>query len=157
MFNKKEAEIEAHVAGNSSNAIGKGTIINGSVETHGNLRIEGKIFGDITTKSKLVIGQPAIIEGNVLAQNADVEGEIIGTIKVADTLVLKPTAKIHGDIIVNKLIVEAGAQFNGKSKMGEKIKDIQIGNISKNTPQNFANKERKEATKNFHKTTVPAN
>ena len=33
----------------------------------------------------------------------------------------------YGDIITNKLLVESGANFNGKCKMGVKSKEIKIG------------------------------
>jgi cytoskeletal protein CcmA (bactofilin family) len=32
-------------------------------------------------------------------------------------LELKPSAKIDGDIITNKMVIEAGAQFNGRCTM----------------------------------------
>lgn len=127
MFNNKQEEKLAQEASNISNTIGKGTTLNGSIETYGNLRIEGKVYGDITAKSKVVIGKSAYIEGNILAQNADIEGEVKGKVEISDILVLKPTAKIRGDILTNKLIVESGAQFNGQSKMGQKVREIQIG------------------------------
>ncbi|MEM9894859.1 MAG: polymer-forming cytoskeletal protein [Bacteroidota bacterium] len=112
---------------NSSNIIGKGTIVNGSVETFGNIRVEGKVTGDIKTKSKAAFGHSSQVDGSVLAQNAEVAGHISGTIEITEQLVLKATAVIDGDIITNKLLVESGATFNGKCKMGVKSKEIKIG------------------------------
>lgn len=125
MFNKAEQK-EAEELSNSSNIIGKGTVINGNIETYGNLRIEGKIVGNIKTKSKAAIGHSSYIEGNILAQNAEVAGHITGTIEVSELLILKPSAIINGDIITNKMIVESGATFNGGCKMGVKIQEISI-------------------------------
>ncbi len=125
MLNKNQKEVEE--LSNSSNIIGKGTMVHGNVETFGNIRVEGKIIGDIKTKSKAAFGQSSHVEGNVLAQNAEVAGHIKGTIEVTEQLVLKPTATIDGDIITNKLLVESGAKFNGKCKMGVKSKEIKIG------------------------------
>ena len=133
MFNNKQEEKLAQEASNISNTIGKGTTLNGSIETYGNLRIEGKVHGDITAKSKVVIGKSAYIEGNILAQNADIEGEVKGKVEIGDILVLKPTAKIHGDILTNKLIVESGAQFNGQSKMGQKVREISAAQLARRT------------------------
>ena len=142
MFNNKQEEKLAQEASNISNTIGKGTTLNGSIETYGNFRIEGKVHGDITAKSKVVIGKSAYIEGNILAQNADIEGEVKGKVEIGDILVLKPTAKIHGDILTNKLIVESGAQFNGQSKMGQKVREIQIGKGDNGAPMpKFPKKE----------------
>ncbi len=127
MFASKEDHKVAEEISNSSNIIGKGTILEGNIETFGNIRIEGKVTGNITTKSKVALGQSSHIEGNILAQNAEVAGEVRGKIEITDILILKPTAIIHGDIITNKIIVESGATFNGGCKMGVGQKEIKIG------------------------------
>jgi cytoskeletal protein CcmA (bactofilin family) len=128
MFNTKEAKKEILELSNSNTHIAKGTALNGNLETQGNMRIEGKITGNVICKSKLVIGDPAaLVEGNVLAQNAEIYGEVKGLVEVTDLLMLKTTAVIHGDIITNKLVVEAGAVFNGTCKMGTTPREIKIG------------------------------
>lgn len=126
MFNKQEQKVAEELS-NSNNIIGKGTILEGSIETFGNIRVEGKIIGDIKTKSKAAFGQSSSVEGSILAQNVEIAGHITGTVEVTEVLVLKPTAVIDGDIITNKLIVESGAVFNGSCKMGVKSKEIKIG------------------------------
>jgi len=134
MFNKEEKKVAEEIS-NSSNIIGKGTVMEGSLETFGNIRVEGKVIGNIKTKSKVALGQSSKCDGNILAQNAEVAGEVTGTVEVTELLLLKPTAVISGDIITNKLIVEAGATFNGGCKMGITIKEIKIGeNGEKRSP-----------------------
>ncbi|BDD00227.1 polymer-forming cytoskeletal protein [Persicobacter psychrovividus] len=127
MFGNKNQEKVAAVEAisNSSNHIGMGTVIRGDVETSGNIRIEGTLTGNITCKSKVVMGQSAKVDGNVIAQIAEVEGLITGRVEVSDVLVLKPTARIEGDILTNKMIVESGAQFNGSCQMSNVKKDEQ--------------------------------
>lgn len=133
MFNKQDQKQNEELS-NARNIIGKGTTLRGDLETFGNIRIEGKIIGNIKTKSKLIIGHSSHVEGNIIAQNADIEGHIIGNIEVSEILTLKSTAQINGDIATNKLIVESGATFNGGSKMGASIKEIMIGENSDDTP-----------------------
>ena len=129
---KKEEELS-----NARNIIGKGTQVNGDMETFGNIRIEGKMIGNLKTKSKLIIGHSSEVEGNVTAQNADVEGIINGNIEVSEILCLKTTAVINGDISTNKLIVEDGAVFNGGCKMGVSMKEIKIGKTQQQEPVIF--------------------
>lgn len=126
MLNKKDSK-EVEDYSNSSNIIGKGTTLTGNLEAYGNVRVEGKVVGDITTKAKVAFGHSSQIEGNVLAQNAEIEGHVSGKVEITELLVLKSTAVIDGDIITNKLIVESGAAFNGKCRMGVKAKEIRIG------------------------------
>lgn len=127
MFTTKEEKKAAEEISNSSNVIGKGTSLEGNIETYGNIRIEGRIKGNIKSKSKIALGHSSHVDGNVHAQNADIEGEVRGKIEISEMLVLKATCVVHGDISTGKLVVEPGAVFNGSCKMGAAIKDIKSG------------------------------
>jgi len=127
MFKNKEDSRVAGEIGNSNNIVGKGTIVKGNIETLGNIRIEGKVIGNVKTKSKIALGQSCQVKGDVVAQNAEISGEVNGTIEIADVLILRPTAVINGDILTNKLIVESGASLNGGCKMSVMPKEIKIG------------------------------
>ncbi|MCA6078314.1 bactofilin family protein [Fulvivirga sedimenti] len=118
MFNAKDDQRNIELQSNTSNIITKGTLLEGNLDTNGNIRIEGEVKGNVKTEAKIVLGGSSKIEGDVTAQNAEVEGELKGNIRVYDTLILKPSSLIHGDITTNKLIVESGAAFNGACRMG---------------------------------------
>jgi cytoskeletal protein CcmA (bactofilin family) len=126
MFTSKEEKRVAEEISNSSNTIGKGTFLEGNVETYGNIRIEGKVTGNVKSKSKIALGPSSQVQGNVTSQNADIEGEVKGKIEIAELLVLKSTAVINGDISTGRLVVEPGAVFNGSCKMGAAVKEIKI-------------------------------
>lgn len=141
--NTKEDQVSAEVL-NSNNNIGKGTTFTGNIETPGNIRIEGKIIGDVNSRSKIVVGPTAEIDGNIHSQTCEVEGHVKGSIKVDDLLILKPTCNVEGDIETGKLVVESGANFYGKCKMGNRSNRMQ----STSKPE-----QTKEAIqKNFPKT-----
>ncbi len=125
MLTSKEQKRAAEEISNSSNVIGKGTVLEGNIETYGNIRIEGRINGHIKSKSKIALGTGSHVEGNITAQNADIEGEVKGKVDITELLILKATAVVHGDIITGKLVVEPGAMFNGSCKMGM-VKDIKL-------------------------------
>lgn len=118
MFTSKEDDARITEISSSSNTISKDTSIDGNVETTGNLRIEGKVKGNIRARSKIVLGTSGEVEGKVYAQTADIEGTIKGTVQVEGMLTLKSTANIKGDIKTGKLAMEAGAVFDGRCKMG---------------------------------------
>jgi len=127
MFNNKEARKEQVEMSNSSTQIMKGTTVEGNIETFGNVRVEGKIIGNVKSKSKIALGDSSYVEGNIISQNAEIAGEVKGTVDVTEVLTLKSTAVIKGDIITGKLVVEAGAVWNGTIKMGTAPKEIKIG------------------------------
>ncbi len=133
MFTTKEEKKAADEITNSSNVIGKGTVLEGNIETSGNIRIEGRIIGNIKSKSKIALGSSSFIDGNVAAQNADIEGTVKGKVEISDLLVLKATGSVQGDISTGKLVVEPGAVFNGTCKMGAAVKDIKSAENASNT------------------------
>ncbi|MEI7978722.1 MAG: polymer-forming cytoskeletal protein [Bacteroidota bacterium] len=100
------------------NIINAGTSIKGDISSEGDLRIDGNITGNISVKSKLVLGASSKINGNVKATNCDVQGNVNGNLIIEDLLSVKSTAKIFGDITSQKLVIESGAEFNGNSQMG---------------------------------------
>jgi cytoskeletal protein CcmA (bactofilin family) len=124
MLTSKEEKRAAEEISNSSNVIGKGTTIEGNIETAGNIRIEGKVIGNIKSKAKIALGNSSQVEGNVAAQNADIEGHVKGKIDILEVLVLKATSVITGDITTGKLVIEPGATFNGTCKMGAGLRDF---------------------------------
>lgn len=130
MLTSKEQKRVADEISSSSNTIGKGTFLEGNIETYGNIRVEGKVVGNVKSKSKVALGNSSHVQGNIIAQNADIEGEVRGRLEVSELLVLKATAVINGDIATGKLVVEPGAVFNGTCKMGAAVKEIKIGDAN---------------------------
>ena len=152
MFSKQEKKVAEEQLISSTNTIGKGTSLKGDVETYGNIRIDGRIKGNIVTKSKLVLGNSSFVDGNVLAQNAELEGEVTGTVEVTELLVLKPTARVKGDIITNKMIVESGAEFNGSCKMGVDTKEIKISEANEKSESESESESKEETGTRFPET-----
>jgi cytoskeletal protein CcmA (bactofilin family) len=98
--------------------IAKGTSIEGDFNTTENVRIDGTIKGNLQCDKKLVLGQSALIEGKLQANEAVIMGNIQGDVVVKGLLRLEGTAVIKGDITAQKIIVEEGARYDGISKIG---------------------------------------
>lgn len=99
------------------NIINAGTNITGDIVSNGDIRIDGSLTGTITSKSKMVLGQTGTVEGDINAQNADISGIVKGNIYVGELLTLKGSCKVYGDVVTKKIIIEAGAEFNGRCHM----------------------------------------
>ncbi len=99
------------------NLVGSGTTIKGELDSKGDVRIDGKIIGEVRSKGKIVLGDTGVIEGDVYCTNADFSGKIEGKADVSELLALKATAVFNGDIITNKLSIEPGANFSGTCSM----------------------------------------
>jgi cytoskeletal protein CcmA (bactofilin family) len=127
MFNKTKPEdmtttqtTNGSTSGPVLNIIGTGTSIEGAIKCDGDIRIDGHVKGTINSKARIVVGATGAVEGDLICENADVSGKIFGSVKTEDMLFLKSTAYMEGDITTGKMVVEAGAKFNGNCRMGVK-------------------------------------
>lgn len=99
------------------NLISTGTEITGDIRSQGDIRIDGELIGNLSTKGKVVIGSTGKVKGEVICKNSEVSGEIKGKINVSQLLTLKTSSRINGDIVTNKLSIEPGARFTGNCNM----------------------------------------
>lgn len=104
---------------NTINLISNGTEITGDVKSNGDIRIDGALTGNLSTKGKVVIGPTGKVKGEVLCRNSEVSGQVEGKISVSQLLNLKASSKIFGDIVTSKLAIEPGARFTGTCAMSE--------------------------------------
>jgi cytoskeletal protein CcmA (bactofilin family) len=118
------------------NRLVEGTKIIGDVFSESNLRIDGEIQGNISTSSKVVIGEAGILRGNLTCLEADIEGTIEGKLMIENLLILREQSKVHGDIVTGKLHVEEGAVFVGACKMNTSFSSSPKINAASNEDDN---------------------
>lgn len=106
----------------SRNIIGEGTFVYGNLETTGNIRLEGKMEGNIRSDLKVVLGKTAVITGNIIANEVEVEGKLEGSIEAKERLLLSSDSKVIGDIHSKTLLVKEGASLQGKCFINEELK-----------------------------------
>ena len=99
--------------------IAKGTVIEGKMRVSENIRVDGKIIGELVCEKRLVMDSEGVVEGNIHAGEATIKGQVFGTIEVVNTLHLLETSYIKGDIKTKKLHVEEGARYDGKVVVGD--------------------------------------
>lgn len=147
MFQSKKQTVSSKEV-EANNIIGKGTKIIGDLLTQGNIRIDGEVNGNITSKSKVALGGGSNLKGNLVSSNAEIEGEVTGNIFIAELLILKANAVINGDVHALRMITEPGAKINGQCKVGEAPKittsfQNPVLNGTSNSVLNGKNNERK--------------
>jgi len=127
MFNSKSKSSGCEISGGSTTIIGAGTIIKGNIESSGDIRIDGTLVGNLSSKSKILVGADGTIDGSIKGKNADVLGKVTGQIDVKEVLQLRGKCVVDGDICTGKLEVEPTATFNGRCQMGASV--IELTNI----------------------------
>ena len=122
--------------------IGADVVLTGNLKSSGNVQINGRVKGKITTDADILIGETAQIDGSIKCRTAVINGQIQGNIETAEDLEIAPTGKIFGDVITQNLIIKKGSIFIGKSTMPEAE-----GEIPKEGEKIKAAEEESEETK----------
>jgi len=89
-------------------------VMRGAINAAGEVQFDGTLEGDIRAMS-LMIGEKAIIKGEVICESVTVRGRVEGGIR-AKSVSLAATAHIQGDILHSSLSVESGAHFEGNCR-----------------------------------------
>ena len=100
--------------------IGAGVVLEGKLSSNGNIRVDGAINGDITANGNVTVGETGEITGEIKAEVISIGGKVTGSINSKEKAVLESKAVLKGDIVTKILVVEAGAIFDGSSKMSDK-------------------------------------
>ena len=126
MFNSKSKSSATETPNGSITIIGAGTIINGNIESTGDIRIDGTLVGNINAKAKVLIGADGVVEGSVKGRQADVMGKVTGQMDIREVLQLRGKCNVDGDIYAGKLEVEPTAIFNGRCHMGANVVELNV-------------------------------
>ena len=138
MFNNSKPTTKAPVTNTTDktqpaiNMISQGTIIDGSLISKNDVRISGRVDGEVKAEGKVILANEGYVKGNVNAGEADVAGTVEGELNISKRLILRQSARIKGDISTKVLLVEEGAVFEGACRMegfnGSKIENGKFEN-----------------------------
>lgn len=112
-FKKEQRDPLMSMGEDSLSFLGKGSQFKGAITFEGVIRIDGRLDGEIHTKGTLVVGEHAVIEGDVNADVAIIGGRVAGTVIAREKVHLLATGAVIGTIKTQVLLVEEGARFMG--------------------------------------------
>ena len=115
MFKKDQSV--THNSKTIETIIGPSVRVEGDFKGEGDLVIEGILVGTLQTKNNLKIGQNAMVEANIKANNAFISGKIKGNIIAKGKVEITGTAVILGDIKAQIISIESGALLQGNLNM----------------------------------------
>jgi cytoskeletal protein CcmA (bactofilin family) len=100
--------------------LGSTIVLNGDVEAHEDILVEGRFQGKITLPSgTLTVARGARVEADVRVRALVLHGEFKGTVRAAEKAVIAETAEMTGDVIAPKITIANGARFVGAIRMKE--------------------------------------
>lgn len=102
---------------NTKNVLSADVEIKGSIKFQNDLLVDGKVEGEINSTGTLTVGENAEIRGEIKTKSVTVHGKVHGNITVDERCELKARATLTGDLKAQRLVIEEGASFVGKSEV----------------------------------------
>ena len=100
--------------------LGSTIVLNGEIEAHEDMLVEGRVQGKITLPSgTLTVAKGGRVEADVRVRALVLHGELKGTVRAGERAVISETAEMNGDIITPKITIANGARFSGGIRMKE--------------------------------------
>ena len=93
--------------------VGKGARFKGTLNFEGTVRIDGRLEGEIHTKGTVIIGELAIIEGDVHADTVISGGRVTGNIVASQKVELLAPGSLIGTVKTPLLSLQEGVTFSG--------------------------------------------
>lgn len=121
MFNQTKRSAENLLNSSHVSMVAAGTSIEGQINAEHDIRIDGKLIGNIFSKARVVIGEKGEVEGEIICNNAEIFGKVKGSVKVKEQLNLRESCIVEGDLTAAKVEMEPTAIFNGKFNIGSKL------------------------------------
>ena len=94
--------------------IGPGTAIRGDIEAGGFVRIDGSLQGDLVAKGRVVIGERARMESDIVGSSVTVGGVVKGSIFASERVSVLSTGLVLGDIITRRIQADDGNLIHGQ-------------------------------------------
>ncbi len=99
--------------------IGKGSVIEGTINIKNSIRVDGKVKGDLSSTGTVTIGGDGQVDGTIVAANAIIGGRVRGKMIVKQKIILEKNSVMIGDLKTQKLNINEGAVFDGNCIMDD--------------------------------------
>lgn len=103
--------------------ISNNTKIKGELAFEGNVRLDNYLEGNIISDSGLlIIGEQALIKGDIQAEAVVIIGTVDGSIEALDCVEVAASGKVTGNICAPHVNFEPGSVFIGRCTIGSRPK-----------------------------------
>ena len=115
-----------HSEGNGlmNTIIGKDTVITGTLDIKGALRVDGTVRGKIICSDCVTVGATGLVEADIESGTAVIAGHMKGNILSSERIELQAKCEMEGDIKAKSLVIEEGAVFCGACNMKDRAPDL---------------------------------
>ena len=97
----------------ATSTIGENSVLEGTFEVTGNLRVDGKFSGKLRVTETLVVGKNGLVDAKVTTKNAVIAGTIKGDLNSSEKITLQSGSRLEGEMVTSRLVIEEGVSFQG--------------------------------------------
>ena len=107
--------------------IGKDTLITGTIDVKGALKVDGTVKGKIICSDCVTVGSTGLVEADIESATAVIAGHMIGNVATTEKVELQAKCELEGDIKPKSLVIEQGAMFCGQCNMKGGTRGTDLG------------------------------
>ena len=108
------------VIGNDLRITGQGL----KIISRGILQVDGDLESDVAG-AEVIVGEQGRVTGTIAAERVIVRGQTSGAIR-AMSVALQSTARVEGDIHHMSLVIEQGAEFDGRCRRPSNASELRV-------------------------------
>lgn len=86
--------------------------LTGDIISKSDIKADGSLIGNIRTDKKVVVGEKASLNGDIIAAEISISGEVVGDLFIEGETTIYATAKVSGNITTNQIFIHKGAELN---------------------------------------------
>ncbi len=116
---KKEIPLEGR---ETFTFLARGFEFKGTLTFEGTVRIDGRVAGEIRSSGTIILGEHAVVEGDVSAGTIVSGGKITGNVVATEKVHFLQTAFLRGDVIAPLVQMDEGVSFHGTCESEGRVK-----------------------------------
>jgi cytoskeletal protein CcmA (bactofilin family) len=98
--------------------IGRTTFLRGRIHGSGDVEIQGRIEGDVTSSGEVTVEATGLVSANVSARRIVVRGAVKGDLVADEAVVLEVGARVVGDLRAPRIAIAPGGLVRGHVQTG---------------------------------------
>ncbi len=102
--------------------LARGFEFKGILTFEGTVRIDGTVAGEIRSNGTIILGEHAVVEGDVSAGTIVNGGTVTGNVMATERVHLLPTAVLRGGVMAPIVQMEEGVRFHGTCESEGRVK-----------------------------------
>ena len=97
--------------------IDESAVLEGKFHFSGTAMLNGEVRGEIVSTGALIIGEHAVLQGEIRAASVVISGQLTGNVLASERLELRGKARVVGNLEAPVLAIAPGVVFDGHCRM----------------------------------------